>query len=162
MINQKTKWLIIFLLFVSQVILLSCAIPKQEPKIDDVEDSNINNQVHAKVYELMNTFKTVRPVFLEIRSFTPNAIVFKNNFSVRIFQQTNNGWKEITEEPTTRLPEDDIVFSPDKGTLQVFAVHPHLDDYTHNVQLRIYVIGDMQTDQGTTKVAAYADVTLHP
>ena len=160
--NLKAKPLIIFWLFVSQVLLMSCATTKNELKIDDVEDSNINNQVHAKVYELMNTLKTVRPVFLEIRSITPNTVVFKNNFSVRIFQQTNNGWKEIKEEPTTRFPEDDVIFSPDKGTLQIFAVHPHLDDYTHNVQLRIYVIGDMQTDQGTTKVAAYADVTLHP
>jgi hypothetical protein len=158
----KTRPLIILLLFVSQVLLMSCATTKHELQLGNVEASNINNQVHAKVYELMNTLETVRPVFLEIQSFTPNTIVFKNNFSVRIFQQTNNGWKEISEEPTTRLPEDDIVFSPDKGTLQIFAVHPHLNDYTHNVQLRIYLIGDMKTGQGTTKVAAYTDVTLHP
>jgi len=160
--NLKAKPLIIFLLFASQVALMSCAVTKNEPQIDDIEGSNINNQVHAKVYELINTLEAVRPVFLEIESFTPNAIVFKNNFSVRIFKQTNGEWKEINEKPTTRLPEDDVVFSPEKGTVQSFAVHPDLDDYTHNVQLRIYVIGDMQTDEGVVKVAAYADVTLHP
>jgi hypothetical protein len=160
--NLKAKPLIIFLLFASQVALMSCAITKNEPQIDDIEGSNINNQVHAKVYDLMNTLETVNPVILEIQSFTPDTIVFKNNFSVRIFKQTDGEWKEIKEKPTTRLPEDDVVFSPDKGTVQIFTVFPDLDDYTHDVQLRIYVIGDMQTDQGIVKVAAYADVTLHP
>ena len=160
--NLKTKTLIINLLLVSQVLLMSCAATKHEPKIDDVEDLNINNQVYAKVYGLMNTFETINPVFLEIQSYTPNTIVFKNNFSVRIFQQTNDGWKEIKEKLTRRLPEDDVYFSPEKGTLQIFAVFPELEDYTRNVQLRIYVIGDMQTEQGVTKVASYADVTLHP
>jgi hypothetical protein len=159
---MKTKVSIIFLLLACQVLFVSCANTKSEPQIDNVEADNINNQVHAKVYELMNTLETVNPVILEVQSFTPNTIVFKNNFSVRIFKQTNGEWKEIQEKPTTRLPDDDVVFSPDKGTVQIFTVFPDLDDYTHNVQLRIYVIGDMQTDQGTIKVAAYADVTLHP
>jgi hypothetical protein len=159
---MKTKNSIIFLLLSCQLLFVSCTNTKDELQIDNVEDSNINNQVHAKVYELMNTLETVRPVFLEIQSFTPNTIVFKNNFGVRIFKQTYNGWKELEEKPTVRLPEDDVVLSPDKGTVQIFAVHPDLDDYTHNVQLRIYVVGDMKTDQETIKVAAYADVTLHP
>jgi len=160
--NLKAKSLIIVLLFVSQMLLMSCATTKDEPQLADVEDNSINNQVQAKLYELMNTLETVNPVILEVQSFSPNTIIFKNNFGVRIFEQTNGGWKEIKEKSTTRLPEDDVVFSPDKGTLELFTVFPDLDDYTHNVQLRIYVIGDMQTDQGTAKVAAYADVTLHP
>jgi len=158
----KTKPLIIFLLFASQILLISCATTKDEPHLDDVENTNINTQVQAKVYELMNTLETVRPIFLEIQSLTSDTIVFKNNFGVRIFQQTNDSWREIKEIPTTRLPEDDVVFSPNTGIVQIFAVHPDLDDYTHNVKLRIYVIGEMRTDQGTTKVAAYTDVTLHP
>jgi len=160
---MKTKVSIIFLFLACQILFISCNTAiKDEPKLDNVEAGNINNQVRAKVYELMNTLETVRPIFLEIRSLTPYTIVFKNNFSVRIFEQTDKEWKEIKEKPITRLPEDDVVFSPDKGTLQIFTVFPDLDDYTHNVQLRIYVIGDMKTDQGTTKVAAYTDVTLHP
>jgi len=161
-VNLNTKSLIIILLFVSQMLLTSCVTTTREPQIDNVEVSNINNQVHAKVYGLMNTFETVKPVFLEIQSFTPDTIVFKNNFGVRVFQKTNGNWKEIQEKPITRLPEDDVVFSPEKGIVRIFTVFPELDDYTHNVQLRIYVIGDMQTDQEITKVTAYTDVTLHP
>lgn len=159
--NLKTKSLIIFLLLVSQVLLLSCTTVKGEPHLGDVEDSNINNQVRAKVADIMNPLKTTEPIFLEIQSHTPNTMVFKNNFSVRIFKITDGEWEEIKEKPTTRLPEDDIVFSPDKKTVQIFAVHPDLDDYTHNVYLRFYMIGDMETDQGITKVAAYVDVALH-
>src|SRR5262245_5993557 len=109
--NLKIRPLIVFWLFISQVLLLSCAATKDEPQIENVEDSNIDNQVHAKVYELMNTLETVNPVILEVQSLTPNTIVFKNNLGVRIFKETDNGWKEIKEKPTTRLPEDDVIFS---------------------------------------------------
>jgi hypothetical protein len=160
--NLKTKLLIIIMLLVGQVLLISCATVKGEPQLDGVEDSNINDQVRAEVSELMNTLKTTEVIFLEIQSHTPNTMVFKNNFSVRIFKVTDGEWEEIKEKPTTRLPADDIVFSPDKKTVQIFAVHPDLGDYTRNVYLRIYVIGDMKTEQGTTRVAAYADVALHP
>ena len=88
--------------------------------------------------------------------------MFKNNFGVRIFQKTDSGWKEIKEKITTRLPEEDVIFSPEKGMVKIFTVFPELDDYTQIVQLRIYVIGEMQTDQDITKVAAYVDVMLHP
>lgn len=160
--NLKTKSLIIILLFVSQMFLESCSTAIREPQVDNIEANNTNNQIHAKVYELMNTFETVNPVFLEIQSFAPGIIVFNNNFGVRIFQKTNNDWKEIKEKTTTRLPEDDVVFSPENGMVKIFTVFPELDDYTHNVQLRIYIIGEIQTDQDITKVAAYVDVMLHP
>jgi len=160
--NLKTKWGTIFLLLAGQVLLMSCTTVKGNPQLDGVEDSNINNQVRAKVADIMNPLKTTEPIFLEIQSHTPNTMVFKNNFSVRIFKITDGEWEEIKEKPTTRLPETDFVFSPDKGMVYIFALHPNLDDYTHNVYLRIYVIGDMETDQGTTKVAAYADVALNP
>jgi len=160
---MKTRASIILLLLVVQVLSVSCVTTKDEPQIDNVEENNINNQIHAKIYEPINTLETVNPVILEIRSFSSDTIVFKNNFNVEIFKQTNNGeWEEIREKQTTRLPEDDIIFSPNAKRLQIFTVFPDLIDYTHNVQLRIYVIGDMQTEQGTTKVAAYIDVTLHP
>jgi hypothetical protein len=160
--NKKTKSLIIILFLVGQVLLISCTTVKGEPNLDDVEDSNINNQVRAKVSEFMNPLKTTEVIFFEIQSHTANTMVFKNNFSVRIFKITDGEWEEIKEKPTTRLPEDDIVFSPDKNMVQIFAVHPDLDDSTHNVYLRFYMIGNMETDQGITKVAAYADVALHP
>jgi len=152
----------IFLLLVGQVLLMSCTTVKGDPQLGGVEEDNINNQVRAEVSDFMNPLKTTEPIFLEIQSHTPNITVFKNNFSVRMFKITDGEWEEIKEKPTTRLPSDDIVFSPDKGMAQIFVVDPDLGDYTHNVYLRIYVIGDMETDQGTTKVAAYTDVALHP
>lgn len=160
--NLKTKSLVIILLLVVQMLLISCTTVKGEPHLDDVEDSNINNQVGAEVSEVMNTLKTTEVIFLEIQSHTSNTMVFKNNFSVRMFKITDGEWEEVKEKPTTRFPSDDFIFSPNIKTVQIFAVHPDLGDYTHNVYLRIYVIGDMKTDQGTTKVAAYADVALHP
>jgi hypothetical protein len=114
------------------------------------------------LFPVQNTFETVNPVVLLIQSSSNNKIVFPNNFNVRIFQKEDDYWTEIKEKATDRLPKDDIVFSPETEFRKIFAVFPDLGDYTHNVQLRIYVIGDMQSEQGTIKVAAYTDVTLHP
>lgn len=47
-------------------------------------------------------------------------------------------------------------------TLEMISVSPDLVDYSHRYYLRIYVIGDMETNQGVKRVAAYTDITLHP
>jgi hypothetical protein len=91
-----------------------------------------------------------------------NEIVFPNDYNLRIFKKTNEGWIEIKEIPTTRLPEGDIVLSRPTKTLESLSVAPDLVDYNQSYHLRIYVIGDMNTNEVIKKVAAYTDVVLHP
>jgi hypothetical protein len=98
---------------------------------------------------------------LEINSFSSNEIVFPNDYNLRIFQRKDRDWIEIPETPTTRLPTGDIVLSP-KKVRETTYVMPNLRDYTKRYQLRIYVIGDMKTDEGIKQVAAYVDLELSP
>ena len=91
-----------------------------------------------------------------------NEIRFPNNYNVKIFKQTSNGWIEVKEIPTNRLPKDDIVFSPSTFGMQDLAVFPDLGDSSQRYKLRFYVIGDMKTNAESIAVAAFIDVELHP
>jgi len=47
-------------------------------------------------------------------------------------------------------------------TIEHLDVSPDLVDYSQRYQLRIYVIGEMKTNESVKKVAASFDVTLNP
>jgi hypothetical protein len=63
---------------------------------------------------------------------------------------------------TTRLPAGDTVLSRTKTILNTTYTDPGIPDVTRKYHLRIYVSGDMKTEEGIKEVAAYVDVTLHP
>jgi hypothetical protein len=149
-------WILACLFF-----LLSCSSPKDNVQTD-IEHEYINQQILLKAPNFGNTFKTEDPIFLDILSQSSNEIVFPNNYNLKIFAKTNEGWIEIKEIPTTRFPEGDTILSPTAQIRESFAVTPDLVDYSKRYQLRIYVIGDMETNEGIKKVAAYIDLTLNP
>jgi hypothetical protein len=128
----------------------------------DIEKSYVNRQILLRAPDLSNTFGTKDPIYLELESNSNNEIVFPNNYNLRIFERSDGDWIPISEIPTRRLPEGDMVFSPMKKGRETTYVDPDLKDFARKYQLRIYVIGDMKTDEGIKQVAAYVDVELHP
>jgi hypothetical protein len=128
----------------------------------EIDDGYVNKQILIRAPENFNSFKTNDPIVLEILNYSDSEIRFPNNYNLRIINHTDNGWVEIKEILTTRLPEEDIVFSPATSSIEDLAVFPDLVDYSRNYKLRIYVIGELKTDKGMKKVAAYVDVQLRP
>jgi hypothetical protein len=143
------------------IFLLSCSNPKGTLQID-IEDEYVNQQVLLRAPRFGNTLKTEDPIFLDLLSQSSNKIVFPNNYNLRIFAKINEGWREIKAIPTVRFPKGDIILSPSIKTVESFAVFPDLVDYNQRYQLRIYVIGDMETNEDIKEVAAYIDITLNP
>jgi hypothetical protein len=142
-------------------LLPSCSGSNSNSPID-IEESYVNQQILLSAPEFFNTYKTIDAIYLELRSNSNNEIVFPNDYNLRIFEGKNGDWIELSEIPTTRLPEGDVVFSPNKKLRETTFVDPALTDYTRRYQLRIYVIGDMKTEEGIKPVAAYLDIELHP
>jgi len=160
---MRTKFSTIFWLLIFCFLLLSCARTESEPPVD-IKDGYINQQIQLLVPAQFNSYKTTSPVVLEVQYYSNNDIVFPNNYNVRIFKQTNNGWVEIQEQPILRLPEEDIVFSAERETdaVRLFTVYLELDEYDQSSKLRFYIIGDMKVEKEIQQVAAYVDVTLNP
>lgn len=128
------------------------------------DDAYLNQQILLRVGSFVNTFKTGDRISLELKYNSYNEIVFPNNFNLKIFERANETWVEIPEKPITRLPTGDVVFSPNKEMPAVYVIYlsPDLKNINTNYQLRIYVIGNMKTNEGIKEVAAYTDIELHP
>lgn len=161
--DLRTKLSTIFWFSIFCFLLLSCARTEFEPPVD-LQDEYVNQQIKLLVPAQFNSYKTTSPVVLEVQYYSNNDITFPNNYNVRIFKKTSNGWMEIQEQPITRLPEDDIVFSAKKETnaIRLFTVYLELDEYDQPSALRFYIIGDMKVEQEVQQVAAYVDVKLSP
>jgi len=155
---------ILHIFFASFFILLVGCDTNNLPAPIDIADEFTNQQVQIRVAPFGNTFKTTDPVFLELKYNSNNTIVFPNNYNLKIFERNDNQWLEIQEKPTIRLPEGDIVFAPNiqMPIAEAVVVYPDLSDLYRTYQLRIYVIGEMQTNNETQKVTAYVDFEVSP
>lgn len=159
---MKTKFPIIILLLIMQIVFLACGNAESEPPVD-LEDGYTNQQIKLFAPSQFNAFETISSVVLEVQYHSGNDIVFPNNYNVRIYERTSNGWIEIPERPVLRLPEDDIRFSVEgKTTVRLFTVDPDLDNYGKTHDLLFYIFGDMKVDGGVRQVAAYVDIELSP
>jgi hypothetical protein len=161
MTAKRRIFSIIYWLLLWQVLLVACSSVEHNPPID-FEEAYINQQILLSTPAHFNAFNTKDPIYLEIRSTSNYEITLPNKLNVRVFQRKAGDWIEIGEWPTTRLPPGDVVFAPNKKLRQTITVAPALGNNTQRSNLRIYVSGDMHTDEGTKQVAAYVDVTLHP
>ena len=146
-----------------QLFLVGCKA-KDIPSPIKISDGFVNQQVKVRVADYSNTFKNTDPISLELMYDSNNVIVFPNNYNLKIFELNNDQWVEIQEKPTDRYPADDIVLAPDKmlPAVQVIVLFPEINDTSKSHVLRIYVIGEMQTDSGNQEVAAYTDIKLSP
>jgi len=161
MANMKSTFSMLCCVLICQSILVSCSNPKNDILID-IQNDYLDQQVVLRAPTFFNTFTTADPIVLDLISNSNDEIVFPNNYDLRIFKRTNEGWIEIKEIPTVRLPEGGVVFSPMTKTIEHLDVSPDLVDYSQRYQLRIYVIGEMKTNESVKKVAASFDVTLNP
>ncbi len=152
---------IIFTLIIC-LVFSSCST--KEENLVEVNSDYINNQILIRIAGFANTFKTVDPIFLELKYNTSNEIVFPNNYNLRLFYQEKDKWIEIKEKPTQRYPEGDIIFSPkiSMPIVESVVVFPDLPDLNEEYTLRIYVIGEMNIKERKELVAAYTEIKLSP
>lgn len=129
-----------------------------------MDEEYVNKQILIRAPANFNTFKTTDSIDLELKYNSGNEITFPNDYNIRIFLRTSDGWDEIHEIPTIRLPEDDVVFSPDAKMTAVenIFISPDFPDYNLQYQLRVYVFGNMKTNDVDVEVAAYTDFTVYP
>jgi hypothetical protein len=151
-------------LAISLFLLLTACVEKVIPPPINFPDEFLNQQIKLRLSPVLNTFKTFDTIALELKYNSNNVIVLPNDYNLRIFERSNDQWVEIQEIPTARFPEDDIILAPDiyMPAVEAIFVAPDLKDYGKSYQLRVYVIGEMQTDDNKQDVAAYVDVQLNP
>jgi hypothetical protein len=142
---------------------MSCSELTPAPPID-IEKEYLNQQILLRAPNFSNSFNTLDRISLELKYNSNREIVFPNNFNLKMFIQTNEGWMEINERPIVRLPPGDVVFSPSKmmPAVQVIYFSPELPSSNQKYKLRIYVIGSMKEMGESIKVAAFTDIELHP
>jgi hypothetical protein len=159
MLMKKKMFSIICWVLICQILLIACSEDSSPIKF---EKGYVNQQLLLSVPGRFNTFNTKDPIYLEIRSKSDYEIVLPNDLNLRIFERNAGDWIEIKELPMTRLPTRDVILAPNKKFIQTTTTFPSLPDPTRRYQLRIYVSGDMKTEEGIRQVVAYTDTQLFP
>ena len=154
---------IICYVFALTVILTACSSSENSAPLS-LDSKYVNQQIQIKVLNFGNTFTTTDSLSLKIEYNSRNEIVFPNNYGLRIFEKTRDGWQEIKEMPTQRIPSGNIVLSPDVdiSAVDIVSLFPDLTNINKNTKLCIYVIGQMTENGETKSVAAFTTVVLHP
>jgi hypothetical protein len=145
------------------VLIPSCTVANVNNPIK-IEKEYVNQQILIRAPAYVNKFNTRDVVVLELKYNSTNEIVFSNDYGLRIFEKTADGWTEVKEMPTETFPPDDIILSPSKEMPAVQSVmfFPDLPDFGRKYSLRIYVIGLMSSNGEEIEVAAFTDIELHP
>jgi hypothetical protein len=161
----------VILISIVAVILVSCtstpklaetlSIPTPDIGID------VQNGKHLEVTAPngWNSFKTNKPISLEIRNISKEQIILDQSFGARIFVRTEDQWIEVKNKEI--YENDQITLVPDENhdplkTASTF-IRPDLADYSTETYIRIFVIGTLiENGKETNKVASYIDVNLNP
>jgi hypothetical protein len=153
-----------FLLSVTLILIFfsGCSAAPPPPPLNFKDDA-LNNQIMLSALPEHNSFQTGQTLFINIAFNTQNQIVFPNNYNLRLFIEDGEEWREIQEQPRIRLPEGDFVFSPlTSHRFPGFYVKPILPDLRSKYKLRIYISGEMESDNGAETVASFIDISLRP
>jgi len=112
-----------------------------------------------------NSFKTNKPISLEIRNISKKQIVLEQDFSARIFVYANDEWIEVknkevyTDHPFVLEPNEN--YDPLKNAVTI--VRPDLPDYSLTHYIRIYVFGNLiESKQQPQEVTSFIDLKLTP
>ncbi len=159
---KQLSCLMLFLVAI-QILLASCSSASNLPPLS-FEDDYLNQQILLRVPSYSNTYKTTDPINLELKYNSNKEIIFPYNYNLKIFERSDVMWVELKEKPTDRFPLNDIILSPtiELPAVQVVVLFPDLQNPFREYDLRIYVIGNMKTNDGTEEVAAYTEITLQP
>jgi hypothetical protein len=161
--NKLTRLCLSGLSFCLLLLVIGCTAKEIRPPVN-IEDEFVNQQIKVRVANYANTFKTTDSVSLELKYDSKNTIVLPIDYNLKIFELIDNQWLEISEKPTERFPADNIVLTPDKvlPAVEMVVLFPDIKDTSKSHKLRIYVIGEMQTQNGNQQVAAFTDIELNP
>lgn len=151
---RKTS-IILLTLALAQLIIVSCS--QSDPITFD--SNYLNRQITLSSVQ-NRALTTKDPIFLLLLSSSDDEIDFPSNFNLQIFIKQDNKWVEINEWPVQRSQED-VIMSP-ASNLQIISFLPQLENENQRYYMRVYVFGEMKTDNGNKKVAAYVDIILTP
>jgi hypothetical protein len=160
---MKKSTIFITIMLTALFVVTACSTPTPMPPIT-FDEENLNSQILLRRDPSFSSNKTTDPIAVELKYSSENEIVFPNNYNIRIFEFVGDSWKEYKEQPTVRLPEGDVVFSPDKllPAVTTIYIHPDLPNPNRTYKLRIYVSGQMKVNDVEVEVGAYTDVFLQP
>lgn len=153
------------LLFCSFLLIVSCSFKQPvllEPPID-FDAEFLNRQIYLFTVEQVFPYKTDSGLTLILRYNTSNRIVFPKDFNLRIFALGDEKWIELKEWPTVRN-WDQIVLTPEdpSSSFRMVSFSPFFPNPRSKYNLRVYVFGDMTTENGIMKVGAFIDFVVSP
>lgn len=161
-ITKRNGLLISFLLLLSVSMIAFWGTSSAPPPIE-FDQVNLNQQITLDVVEELNTFESGESIFVFVYFNVKDLnaeIVFPNHSNRKMFIKDGKDWVEVFEKPTTYLYEN-VILNRTKCR-NALVLDPKLPDLRKPYYLRVYVFGDMTTDEGTIQVAAYTDIMLTP
>ena len=110
-----------------------------------------------------NSFVITEPVALEVTNVSDNVIFFPPDFGVRLFVFQNHQWIEFKNAIGYTL-RDPILLKPNKDhnplETETLFVYPELENYNHDITLRIIVIGKLTSTDNGTPITSFIDIIL--
>jgi len=145
------------------LFLTSCSSIRASDPIE-VNPEFHNDYISLRTDAFPNSFESGMPIIFSLIYDFDYEFHFANNFGIRIFEKTKDGWNEIGEVPTIREPQGDVVLSPEKDVPfpYLISVQPKLPDKYLNYNLRIFIFGKMKKGDEMIDVSASFDVKLRP
>lgn len=155
----RKSWLIVLLL----LSIVSCSRNKIDELVN-IDNSNINSQLNCRLAPNGNEYRTIKPVFIELKRVTNDEVVLPYDYGSRIFEKTKNGWVELEQSPIDRGSTDEIVLSNQLylAPVQIVMVLPVFKDNSITHSLRIYLIGNMKQDGNEIEVACATTIHVSP
>jgi len=106
------------------------------------------------------------PVSIMVEINGKEPIVFSNDYGIEVFLKEENNWQEL-DLVKTKYVQGDIYLRPAENNPLYFGstmVDPILEDQSHQVMIRIVVVGHRYINEKITDqlVAAYTDIWLFP
>lgn len=131
---------------------------------NDVSSNHLNQEIRLYALPELNDFKLGKEIGLYLEYNAEKAvgeITFPNTFNAQTFIRVDNVWVEIQEKPVVRL-FDEVVF-PNPYHSYVIIIDPDIEAREKKIyDVRVYISGNMKTENGIQKVGAFVDFKLIP
>ena len=77
----------------------------------NISNSNINSQLNCRLAPNGNAYRSIEPVYIELKRVTNDEVVLPYDYGTRIFEKSTNGWVELEQRPIDRGSTEEIVLS---------------------------------------------------
>ena len=152
------------------ILLYSCskATYTPTPAVESFPDIGVpltTNSLEITAPAGWNTFRTSKPITLMLRDISDQQITINSETGIKIFALTMNKWAEVNNQVTYETPEFTLAPDPDSDPTKLggTGLFPDLTNYPGVSKIRIVIIVKLGGEQqGTSQVAAYLDLVLHP